>query len=275
MKDNSDRINAHYAHGNLQEQILDALRKAGKNIDALTREDAGAFDEFHVGGRLATRLLAEKVDLKGAYVLDVGSGIGGPARTLAAEFGCRVTGIDMTHEFCQIATMLTERLNMSDKVDFKQGSATEMPFADGQFDVVWLQHVGMNIQEKDRLYAEIRRVLKPGGQFVFHEIITGSGEPLHFPVPWADSPSLSHLITEKAIRAFMNELGFVELFWENVTERSMRWSKERKEKMEKEGIPPLSIGLLLGKDVMRYTTNMLRNLEEGRTMIVQACYNLP
>jgi ubiquinone/menaquinone biosynthesis C-methylase UbiE len=274
MTDNANLINAQYSRGDLRKQILEALTKAGKKIDALTREDISAFDEFHVGGRLATRLLAERVGLKGEYILDVGSGIGGPARTLAAEFGCRVTGIDMTSEFCLTAEMLTERVGMSDVVNFKQGSATEMPFDNAQFDMVWMQHVGMNISDKQRLYAEIRRVLKPSGRFVFHEILANNEEPLHFPVPWADTALLSHLITEEAIRKYMAELGFVESFWEDVTERSMKWSRERKLKMETEGIPPLSIGLLLGKDVITYTTNMLRNLEEKRTMIIQACYHL-
>lgn len=129
----TDPVNSHYGRGNLSERILDALRGSGKNIDALSREDLSSFDEFHVGGVKETRMLAEQMKLaRGMHILDVGCGIGGPARTLAAEFGCKVTGLDMTNEFCVTGEMLTKRLGMSDMVTFQQGTETRCRFANDQ-----------------------------------------------------------------------------------------------------------------------------------------------
>jgi ubiquinone/menaquinone biosynthesis C-methylase UbiE len=127
----------------------------------------------------------------GDRVLDVGSGLGGPARTLAHVFGCRVTGLDLSVEFSRTAERLTQRLNLADRVGFRQGSALDMPFGDASFDVVWMHNSGMNIPDKGQLYSEVHRVLRPGGRYVFREIMAGAVQPLRFPVPWAREAALS------------------------------------------------------------------------------------
>lgn len=189
-------IEDHYARSDLGAAILSALVAAGKNPENLTPDDLVALDEFHIRGREATRELASRLHLdqtKG--VLDVGSGIGGASRFLAVKFGCHVTGLDLTEEYCRVATMLAERLGLGERVKYQHGDALRLPFDDASFDVVWTQHTAMNIQDKRTLYAEIRRVLKSGGLLAIYDILAGPVGPLHFPVPWARDPSTSFLIT--------------------------------------------------------------------------------
>ena len=148
MADYSDSIDRHYAPEDISARIVEKLRSAGKDLDALTRDDVAPFDEFHGGGRESTRELGKFAGLeRGMEVLDVGSGVGGPARTLTAEFGCRVTGIDLTEEFCRAAEMLTELVGMAGQVQFRQGDAVHMPFDEASFDVVWSQNSLMNIED--------------------------------------------------------------------------------------------------------------------------------
>src|SRR5262245_31902870 len=152
----------HYGRPGLADVILDALKAAGKDIDHLTPDDLAPVDEFHTRGRAATVELAQFLELNGSErILDVGCGIGGPSRYLAKTFGCRVVGVDLTPEFCRVATMLAERTGLSDKVQYRQGNALAMPFEDLSFDVVWSQNVVMNIADRNRLYWEIHRVLRP------------------------------------------------------------------------------------------------------------------
>lgn len=168
MKGNN-KVEDHYTRSNLRDIILLELQKAGRDINALTPEDLSPVDEFHIRGREATKELANLADLKrDSHVLDVGSGIGGPSRYLASEFGCYVTGIDLTEEYCQVAKMLAQRTGLKDRVNYEYGDALQMPFDDGIFDVVWMQHTTMNIEAKLKLYSEIYRVLKLGGRLALY-----------------------------------------------------------------------------------------------------------
>lgn len=196
MSEYKKSINEHYIRDNLGKTILAAYESAGKDINSLTREDISTFEEFHIRGRIATRELGQLAELtEGMKVLDIGSGVGGPARTLAAEFGCEVVGLDMVEEYCNTAEMLTGKVGLSDKVTFRRGDMLDMPFEDSTFNVVWSQHVTMNIEDKQRLFREIRRVLRPGGIFVLYEIIAGPTSPIHFPVPWAGDTTINFLVT--------------------------------------------------------------------------------
>jgi SAM-dependent methyltransferase len=222
MSDYTTSINSHYGQPDLSLKILAALQDAGKNVNALTRDDLAPFDEFHGGGRNSTRELASLAGVHaGMHVLDVGSGIGGPARTLAAEFGCRVTGIDLTAEFCRAAAMLTSRVGLSDRVTFRQGNALDMPFADGTFDMVWTQNTLMNIADKRRLVHETHRVLRPGGCLALEAIMAGPVSPIYVPVFWASNPTLSFLSPPEEIRQLLIASGFTEIAWENVTPRAI------------------------------------------------------
>jgi SAM-dependent methyltransferase len=273
MKTYTTLINDHYGHVNLGENILTAYERAGKDIHSLTRDDISSFDEFHIRGRDASRELAHLVDLRaGEKVLDIGSGVGGPARTLAGEFGCEVVGLDLVEEYCRTADMLTARVGLSDRVTFRQGDVLDMPFDDGSFDVVWSQHVTMNIENKMRMFREVRRVLRPGGRFVLYEICEGSASTIYFPVPWANDSTISFLVTTGELQQMLGDSGFTELVWKDISMISLEWFQgmvAAVAAMPKDK-PALGLNLLMGKTTPEKAKNLTRNLEEDRVRVVQA-----
>ena len=262
-------IAAHYGRAGLADIILAALAAAGKDIDHLTPDDLEQIDELHSRGRAATVDLARLLALAGdERVLDVGCGIGGPSRYLAKSFGCRITGLDLTPEFCTVASMLAQRSGLADKVDYRVGDALAMPFPDGSFDVVWSQNVVMNIGDRERLYAEIRRVLVRGGRYAFSDVVTGSKPaPPHFPVPWARDPSLSFLFSAQATRQKLEAAGFRVLACEDQTADALARARAR---IRASGAPlALGLHIVLGKDGPTMLKNMLRNFEEERVGLLQ------
>ncbi|MBI5948590.1 MAG: class I SAM-dependent methyltransferase [Chloroflexi bacterium] len=240
----------------------------------MTRETLAAADQFHHGGAAATVELANLAGLRpGMRVLDLGSGLGGPARTLAAEFGCAVTGIDLVPDFVAAATMLTELTGMSDRVSFQQGSALELPFADGAFDVVWTQNVMMNIAAKDQLFREVRRVLKPGGRFAFQDILQGEGELL-LPVPWATEPSHSHLVRAEEERNLLKAAGFREVSWLDTTGRLADARLVPAAPGQAPAAPPpFGLHLVMGSSAPVKGANLLANAREGRILSVLGVFD--
>lgn len=170
-----DKVARHYGgDGDLAEVIADGLRKAGKDMARLTTKDLASVDEFHIRGRKATDELAQSLNVTAAsHVLDIGSGLGGPARTLAETYGCHVTGIDLKQPFCDAAAVLSRWVGLGDRVDFRHGDATRLPFGEAMFDAAITIHVAMNIAAKDQMYAEARRVLKPGARFAIYDVLQG------------------------------------------------------------------------------------------------------
>lgn len=266
----NDAIQAHYTRSDLGNAILAALQKSGKDLDRLTPEDLAPIDEFHIRGRAATLELARAARLDSTRrVLDVGSGIGGTSRCLAREFGCRVTGIDLTEEYCRTAAMLSARIGLAHLVDYRQGDATNLPFADASFDVVWTEHAAMNIPDKLRLYREMHRVLEPGGTLAIHDVLAGPSGEVLFPVPWARTPESSFLVTPDELRKLLDEAGFTVTDWSDTTEQARDWFVAVAERIRKEGLPPLGFHLLLGPDFQVMAQNQRRNLEEGRIVLAQ------
>jgi MPBQ/MSBQ methyltransferase len=269
MAETRSPVEAHYTNYDLGAAILAALQAIGKDVEHLTPDDLAAVDEFHGGQRPATIRLAELAGIKGGErVLDVGSGLGGPSRYLAWRYGCRVSGIDLTAEFCRIAEMLTRRTGLQGRVDYRRGDALALPFEDKSFDIVWSQNAAMNIADRDRLYREMRRVLKPGGRLAVQEIAAGPGGPPHYPVPWAREPSLSFLLSVEATRGKLAAAGFRILAWAEATEAALASARARHAAADSP--PPLGTHLIFGPDWPAMARNSARNLEERRTILFNA-----
>ncbi len=263
-------IQAHYAQPDLGSRILSALVKAGKDIDRLTPGDLIPIDAFHIRGRTATLELARAAGIDATMrVLDVGSGVGGTSRCLAQTFGCHVTGIDLTDEYCRTAALLSQRVGLQALVDYRQGDATKLPFADASFDVVWTEHVAMNIPDKSALYREMHRVLKPGGTLALYDILAGPSGPVIFPVPWARTPESSFLVTPEELRTLLEQSGFQVTSWTDTTDAARSWFVAMAEKISKDGLPPLGFHILLGPDFQAMAQNQRRNLEEQRIVLAQ------
>lgn len=266
----NEAIQTHYSRLDVGGVILAALEKVGKDLDHLTPEDLAPVDEFHIRGRAATLELARAAGLDAnKHVLDVGCGIGGTSRCLSREFGCRVTGIDLTDEYCLAAAMLSSKVGLADLVDYHQGDATDLPFDDNMFDVVWTEHVAMNIPDKTKLYQELRRVLKPGGTLAIYDVLAGPSGTVLFPVPWARTPDTSFLVPPNELRKLLEGVGFTISEWSDTTEAAREWFMSLAEKIRKEGFPPLGFHLLLGSDFQAMAQNQGRNLQEGRIVLGQ------
>jgi SAM-dependent methyltransferase len=180
-------VERHYARDDLTAAIREALIRAGKDIAALTPDDLAPFDQLHLRGRDATLELAERVGLnEGQHVLDVGSGLGGPSRLLAAAFGCRVTGIDITAAYCRAAATLAEWVRLDRLVDYRHGDALAMPFADAAFDVAWTRHGDEHRRQGAAIPPRSRACSSRAGGSP-HDILQGVGA-VRYPVPWARRP---------------------------------------------------------------------------------------
>lgn len=267
-----EQVEHHYSKGRILDSILSALRETGKDLARLKPLDLAPVDEFHIRGREASVELARRASFKpGARVLDVGSGLGGSARYLAAEHQCQVTGIDLTQEYVDVASALAGMVGLSDRVVFRQASALDLPFDDGSFDVVWTQHVQMNIEHKKAFYGESARVLRTKGLLLFHDIFRGDGGPLYYPVPWAEESSISFLSAPDEVSEILEESGFIIRDWVDTSELSLQWIVATMEKLKELGPPPLGSHLLMGDTAKKKIENAKRNLSEGRIVVYQAC----
>lgn len=277
MNSLDSNIQEHYGRQGLYEAILEALTAAGKDINQLKPEDLAPIDEFHIRGREATRELASQVQLNSKHkVLDVGSGVGGASRFLALEYGCRVTGLDLSEEYCRVAQSLANRLGLNSLVTYQQGSALDMPFEDNSFDIVWTQHATMNIADKPRLYSEIARVLRPNGYFTMYDVLAGPVTPLYYPVPWARDSSISFLTTPDGTRELLEATGLHILGWRNTSEIGREWFKKVAAKMQQQS-ETLKLGfhILLGPDFRVMAQNQVLNLNENRIVLIECVAQKP
>ena len=269
MTDVLDGVRDHYRTTGLTQRLKTALAALGPEDQRLTSQQLGALDQFHTRGLAATAELATLAGISAEMsVLDVGAGIGGPARFLAATYGCRVVGVDLSEPFVEAARYLTERTGLGRQVSFEVASALELPFGDRRFDVALLQHVAMNIADRARLYREIRRVLRPGGRFATFDVVLNSGEP-HYPVPWARTPATSFLLTAAATREAIERAGFRALAWQDDTEAAKAWIAQ----LRRSGPPPSpNLGVVMGPDFAQLIANVGRDLMEGRLGVLTAVF---
>ena len=231
-------IPVHYTSGDLLARLEASLREDGVDPACPTIEALAPYDHFHGRGLDATEDLADLLQVSGTdHLLDVGSGLGGPARYMARRFGCRVSGIDLTAEFCDVARHLTSVLELGERVSFEQGDALAMPFADATFDGAYSMNVSMNIADKQAFYREIHRVLKPGGWLGLSEVAQGPGGEPRYPTPWARTASTSFLATAAETRENLVASGFAIESLRDTTEASLAWAARSRAVVEAGGKP--------------------------------------
>lgn len=269
MSDGLDGVRDHYRATGLTERLKMALRSLGPDDQRLTSQQLAGLDQFHTRGLAATADIAKLARISADMsVLDVGSGVGGPARFLAATRGCRVTGVDLSEPFVEAARYLTERTGQSGQVSFQTASALELPFDDGSFDIVLLQHVAMNISDRTRLYRETRRVTKSHGRFATFDVVSKGTEP-HYPVPWARAAATSFLLTAAATREAIEAAGFRALVWQDDTEDAKTWIA----RLRSSGPPPSpNLGTVMGPDFAQLAANLGQSLMEGRLGVVTGVF---
>lgn len=262
---NEAAVADHYTVDGLGTLILDALKVSGK-LNTLSPIDLAPVDEFHMGGRAATQHVIGMMSLpNNAHVLDVGCGLGGVARYLAGECGCRATGIDLTDEYVRVGTMLTERTGLADKVDLHVGSALALPWPEATFDAAVTFHVAMNIADRPRLYGEIARVLRPEGMFAIYDVMKGPTEGLLFPLPWAETEKTSFLVTAREMRNLLDNAGFEIIREEDRREIALGHHRERLAAQSAAGgPPPLGLHLLQGQTASLKSRNMVNMLEDNQ-----------
>ncbi len=270
-------ISGHYTHGDLLARLRAALLEDGVGLEHASIETLAPFDQFHGRGLEATEELAAALAVSaGDHLLDVGSGIGGPARYFADRFGCRVTGLDLTAEFCAIARHLTQALGLDDRVVFEHGDATAMPFADAGFDGAYAMNVSMNIANKARFYAEIHRVLRPGGWLVLSEIAQGpAGRPV-FPTPWARTAATSFLATPSEIREGLEACGFEILKSRDTVKEVLAFGARSRAMVERGEKPPhRAVQLIHGDLAAEIIANTTRAIAEARLIPVEVFCSKP
>jgi ubiquinone/menaquinone biosynthesis C-methylase UbiE len=264
-------VSRHYSRASLLEDIRAGLTALGKTPHAVTIDDLAPVDEFHTGGRRATEDLLDQLGLAAAmHVLDVGCGLGGPARLATSRHACRVTGIDLSGDYVAAGNALSRWAGLERTVTLLQGSALSLPFADRSFDGAWMLHVGMNIDDKERLAAELARVLRPGACLGIYDIMrVGAGE-LAYPVPWAATAELSALAEPARYRSALAAAGFAVTAERNRRDFALDFFAQMRAKAAgAAGPPPLGIHLLMGGTTPQKLKNMVGNIAQGRIAPVE------
>jgi SAM-dependent methyltransferase len=264
-------ISTHYAHGDLTAAIRGGIESLGKTVNSVTTDDLAPVDEFHVGGRPASEhFLGQLGFTPGSRILDVGCGLGGPARFSASQYHCRVDGIDLTPEYVETGQEICKWVGLSDRITLRQGSALSMPFETGAFDGAYMLHVGMNIEDKAKLCTEVARVLRPGAMFGIYDVmITGEGE-LAFPVPWATSPALSAIARPAQYRTALEAAGFTVVTELNRRDFALQaFEQQRARIIAAGGPPPLGLHVLMGRHAPDKGQNLLKAISSGHVAPVE------
>jgi SAM-dependent methyltransferase len=263
MSEVESGVARHYGAYDVLARIRAGLAEMGYG-ERIPPEALKAVDEFHIGGAEATTALLDRLEVRpDMRVLDIGSGIGGPARNIAARTGCRVTGVDLTPAFVEAAQVLSEMCGMSGQVRFHIGSATELPLPDRAFDLALLLHVGMNIPDKGGLFREARRVLRDGGAFAVYDVMEIGDGTLAYPVPWAETEDLSALTTPEAYRNAAERAGFVLIRQEDRSPIALEFFARIRAQAASAAPPPLGLHVLMGSTVKAKMANMIAAIEAG------------
>jgi len=266
----------HYGSVGIADRVLAAVRAAHGSDAAVTVDALAPLDQFHARGPLATQELVALLQPRaGERLLDIGSGIGGPARWIASKFGVHVTGIDLTPEFCDAAEALNQATGLADRVRIIRGSALALPVPDAAFDAAYSQNVIMNIADKQAFYREAYRALRPGGRLALSNVCAGTaGEP-YFPVPWASTRETSFLATPDEMRADLVAAGFDIVEFQDTTDAIVEVQRRNRERLLRGEMPPVAADIILGARAREMQVNSMRSTEEGRTRMVEALVRKP
>lgn len=268
--------NFYSGRGGLVAAISSALEAAGLDRATLRPADLAPVDEFHIRGRAASLEIVEALGpAAGSHVLDLGSGLGGLARTVAELTGCTVTGVDLTLEFCEVATALSEWTGLSDRTHFQVGDATATGLPDAAVNAAMTIHAAMNIRNKQALYAEAFRVLEPGGRFVVYDVLQGEGGDVRYPVPWATDSSTSFLATPADMRELLSAAGFRLISEVDSSDESLAWFQQMGACIQRDGPPPLNFTVFLGDAFGHMASNQVANLAERRIRTVMFACSRP
>jgi len=268
-----EAINAQYGKLDLGKKILAILERDNLDVAEFSKDILAPIEELHLHGRTATMELAKGVDLnENMRVLDVGCGIGGPARALASKFGCHITGLDLSKEYCHAAQIINERMGLNNNIEIQRGNALDMPFGNAIFDLVLMQHILMNIENKEHLFSQVNRVLSLKGRLAFYTICAGSITPIHFPVIWANSPDINFLLTARELRQLVSNHGFRELSWIDDTKKILDGIQQARNKPQPKN--PIRFDLIssIVGDVSKKWKNIIRNLKEERIVVIQGIF---
>lgn len=266
----------HYGTSGIAERILAALKAANGADAPVTVDTLSVLDHFHGRGIVATRELVELLKPQpGEHILDIGSGIGGPARWFAAKCGVRVTGVDLTPEFCIAAKALNHATGLADKIAIKNGSALALPVDDNSFDRAYSQNVIMNIEDKRQFYREAFRALRPGGVLALSNLCRGKDGAFRYPVPWAETPATSFLVTPDEMRAQLTDARFEIVVFHDTTSETLPATIRNRERLEREGLGPLGTHLIMGERLLDMQLNSARNQEDGLGRTIEALVRKP
>lgn len=279
MTDDMTSANAiadHWGRGDVYGLIVSALDKLSMPLEGLTVADLAPVDHFHARGLAATVELADQLPIKaGQHIVDIGCGLGGPARYIAKRFQCTVSGVDITRPFVKAANKLTALVRMEGQVNIEHGDGQRLPYPNACFDGGYTQHVTMNVADRPGFFAEAYRVLKPGAFFALTEHGLGTTGDPHYPLPWSADGSGAYLVTPSETQAFLEETGFEDIVVEDTGAAYVAGYKVMIEKAEKGALPPLGIHILLGETALDKIRNAARNIEEGRTHPIQLTCRKP
>jgi ubiquinone/menaquinone biosynthesis C-methylase UbiE len=266
----------HYGTAGIADRILAALRAANGADAPVTVEALSVLDHFHGRGIAATQELVELLKPEpGEHILDIGSGIGGPARWFAAKCGVRITGVDLTPEFCAAAAALNRATGLADRITIKNGSALALPVPDDEFDRAYSQNVIMNIADKRQFYREAFRALKPGGVLALSNLCLGESGPVIYPVPWAETAATSFLVPAAEMEADLHAAGFAIVTFRDTSADILPAQQRNRERLERDGLGTLGTHLIMGERLLEMQINSSRSLEEGKVATIEALVRKP